>query len=131
MLFNYYSRLKNSSIEACSAGVFAQSYYEVPQKIKDYLKSKGIEPAPHTPKFVSKEDIEFSDMILVMESLHYEILTDKFPQFTDKIYLFNDYIFGKEKDVEDPISESGLKFIKAMDFLDSAIKTLIEKIEIK
>jgi len=128
MLLNHYSCLKNSGIEASSAGVFAQSYFEVPQKIKDYLKSKGIEPAPHTPKFVSREDIEFSDAVLVMENMHYEILTDNFPQFTDKIYLFNDYIFGKEKDVEDPISESGSKFIKSMDMLDKAIKTLLEKI---
>lgn len=124
-LFNYYAALKNLPSSADSAGVFAQSYYEVPQKIKDYLISKGVKELPHTPKFVSKENLENSDLVLVMENLHYEILADKYPQFLGKIYLFNDYVFGKEKDVEDPISQTGAKFIKAMDYLDEAIKIMI------
>ncbi|MDR2191440.1 MAG: hypothetical protein LBO62_00965 [Endomicrobium sp.] len=130
-LFNYYAPLNNVKASASSAGVFAQSYYAVPQKIKDYLQSKGVQAEPHKPRFVLRQDLEFSDLILAMETLHYEILTDKYSKFGDKIYLFNDYIFGKEKDVEDPISKSGSKFIKSMDFLDKAVKVLIEKIREK
>jgi protein-tyrosine-phosphatase len=128
VLFNHYASLNNIEATASSAGVFAKRYYEVPQKIKDYLNSKGVQSAPHTPKFVSRQDLELSDLILVMENMHYELLIDKYPQFSDKIRLFNDYIFNKEKDVEDPISKNGSKFVKSMEFLDGAVKVLIEKI---
>ncbi|MDR3112795.1 MAG: hypothetical protein LBU09_00280 [Endomicrobium sp.] len=123
-LFNHYASLNNLTASAVSAGIFAQSYYEVPQKIKNYLSSKGVKESRHVPKFISKENLENSDLILVMENSHYEILTEKYPHFTAKIYLFNDYIFGKEKDVNDPISQTGQKFIKSMDYLDDAIKIL-------
>jgi protein-tyrosine-phosphatase len=130
-LFNYYAVLKNAGANASSAGIFAQSRYEIPQKVKDYLESKGAKAAAHTPRLVSRRDLEFSDLILVMENSHYEILTDKFSQFTDKIYLFNDYVFGKENDISDPISKNGPRFIKAMDFLDNAVKVLLDKIKTK
>ena len=124
MLLKHYSGVNGVNPEIISRGIYAQNHFKVPQKIIVYLKSKNIEFDNHVSTLVSKEDIESSDTVLVMEHSHYDFLTNKYSQFSDKIHLLMDYVYNEDKEVEDPVGETGKSFIKHMDMLDKTIKTL-------
>jgi len=128
MLLKHYSGINAVNLEVISRGIYAQAHFKVPQKIIDYLKSKNIEFDNHVSTLVSKTDIESSDTVLVMEHSHYDFLTNKYSQFSDKIHLLMGYVYNKDEEVEDPISETGRSFIKHMDMLDKIIKTLSSKL---
>lgn len=119
-----------ADIEVCSRGTFVFPNLQIPQKIKNFLKSNNIEYIGHNPTLISKQDFETSDIILVMTNNQYEEITDKYSQYYDKIYLLSDYCYGKRKDIEDPIDKEGLLFSKIATNLKQTIKDLSEKLTI-
>lgn len=112
-----------------SRGLFADSSYTVPAKVTDFLKSCQIQPHAHASTQLQAEDLEQADYVFCMEQNQVDFLLDRYAQYTDKIYLLNDFAFGKETDVEDPISLSGRVFIKNAEKLAQAVKACAEKIK--
>ncbi len=111
-------------IEVFSRGIFAQSYFTVPAKIKLFLMQCGIEPKEHIPTFVSKQDMQEADLILAMTKEQTEYLRDNFAQFSDKIFLFMGYALGLDEDMKDPVGIEGGGFQK----IAAKIKSAVEKI---
>ncbi len=100
----------------------------VPSKIKDFLSKNNINFSGHTPTQYSKQDLSSSDLIFVMTQDQYDEITDRYAEFSDKIYLLGEFISNKTRDIDDPISLVGKAFEKSADNLKNLICSLYEKI---
>ena len=119
---------KGFAAEVFSRGIYADSALRVPGKIRDFLKEAGVPATPHTATLVSKADMDRADLILVMESRQLDSLKNMYSQHSDKMFLVNDYAFGKDQDIEDPIGLNGREFLKTAGALESAVKNIACKI---
>ena len=117
-----------NDIEVFSRGTLVFSNLRVPDKIKNFLKKNGIEYTSHTPTLISKQDLEDANMIFVMTMDQFEELTDKYSQFSDKIFLLMDYCYEKQQDIDDPIGKEGFSFNRAANKLKQAIEILADKV---
>ena len=129
ILNNLTAKDNNKEIIAISRGIYAQDFYAVPQKLWDFLKSKGIERIEHKSTLLTKEDLQNNDLILTMTDDQKEFILDKYAQFTDKVFLLQEYVYEKEEEVKDPISFSGSSFNKVMEQIYTAVKDLYKKIK--
>ncbi len=119
----------NTQVQAISRGIYAQDYYAVPDKIWDFLASKGIEKTDHKSTLLTKKDLENCDLILTMTDEQKEDILDRFAQFTDKVFMLQEYIYDKEESVKDPISFSGSSFNKVMEKVYTSVCDLYNKIK--
>jgi len=110
LLKDFCAKNNLKDITVISRGIMAQSYFTVPQKIKDFLSSQGVICSPHTPQLVGKEDIEESDLILAMTFAQTDVLHDKYPAHINKIHLFLEYTLNTAADMPDPIAQTGRGF---------------------
>ena len=63
-----------------------------------------------------------------MTEEQYDEITDKYAEYSDKIYLFADFVSNKTRDIEDPISLEGKKFIQAAENIKELTITAYKKI---
>lgn len=120
---------KLPSAEVFSRGLYADSSYTVPQKVLDFLQKQGILPTPHNSTQLQGEDLQKADFVFCMEQNQVDQLLDRYAQHTDKIYLLNDFAFGKETDVPDPVSLSGHTFEKNAQKLMQAVYACADKLK--
>ncbi len=99
-------------VEIFSRGLYADSSYKVPAKVIDALVKHHIPFTKHISTQLTTADLQTADLIFCMERAHEERLLDRYPQFTDKIWLLADFAFNKTEDMEDPISFEGRSFDK-------------------
>lgn len=118
-----------SDIMAISRGIYAQDYYRVPDKIWSFLASKGINKTAHNSTLLTKEDLQNCDLILTMTAEQKEYILDKFAQFTDKVFMLQEFVYEEEKDFKDPISFSDSNFNKVMEKIYQAVLDLYNKIK--
>jgi len=114
--------------EIFSRGTLVFSNIQVPQKIKNFLKKNDIEYTNHTPTLISKQDLETADMVFVMTKDMFDKLTDKYSQYSNKIFMLLDYCYGKQKDISDPIHKEGFLFNMAAKSLKQTVKVLADKL---
>lgn len=129
ILNNFATRDNNKEIVATSRGIYAQDFYDVPDKLWAFLKTKGIERTEHKSTLLSKEDLENCDLILTMTQDQKDFILDRYAQFTDKVFMLREYIYEKEEEVQDPISFNGSSFNKVMEQVYTAAKDLYNKIK--
>lgn len=115
--------------EIFSRGLYADTSYEVPEKVTSFLSSLGITPSPHRSTQLTEEDLSKADYIFCMEQAHLDRLLDRYAQYTSKLWLLNDFAFEKETDLQDPISLSGHAFIKQAVKLQKAVEATAQKIK--
>lgn len=129
ILNNLAAKDNNKEIIATSRGIYAQDFYAVPQKLWDFLKSKDIEKTEHKSTLLTKEDLQNNDLILTMTDDQKEFILDRYAQFTDKVFLLQEYVYEKEEEVKDPISFSGSSFNKVMEKVYQSVVDLYNKIK--
>lgn len=112
-----------------SRGLYANKEYAVPAKVSDFLHSLHINPMLHTSTQLTTDDLQQADYIFCMEKTHLEKLVDCYAQYSDKMWLLNDFSFSKETDLQDPISLNGKSFIKQAALLQKAVEAAVEKIK--
>ena len=100
------------SVEVFSRGFYANPAYEVPQKVRQALSARQIEFHGHISTQLTPADLAEADLIFCMESAHEERLLDRYPQYTDKIWLLTDFAFDKPHELPDPVSLEGRLFNK-------------------
>lgn len=116
-----------SDIEVISRGTYVLPHITVPQKIKDFLLKNNIGFTEHIPTQYAKQDLLSSDYIFVMTQDQYDEITDKYAEFSDKIYLLGEFISNKTRDIDDPISLVGKAFEKSADNIKKLIYLLYQK----
>lgn len=86
-----------------SRGLYADPTYVVPQKVIQALATHQINFTGHTSTPLTVDDLAQADLIFCMEKSHEERLLDRYPQFTDKIWLLTDFATHTSEDIADPI----------------------------
>jgi len=115
--------------EVFSRGLYANTSYQIPEKVTDFLSSLGIVPTEHHSTQLTPKDLAKADLIFCMEQDHLNRLLDRYAQYTDKLWLLNDFAFEEETDLEDPISLEGRAFLKQAVKLEKAVKAAVSKIQ--
>ena len=107
-------------------GTAAQPYCKMPRQITDFLTRQGVANLGHKPALAAEADIDWADLVLVMEGVHRDILADKFPQSMRKTHLLLDYC-GGSGDLRDPMGKSEKVFEEVLEQILEAIKRLTGK----
>ena len=117
-----------TDFEARSRGTAAQAYCKMPQQVGAFLERMGIADTAHTPALVREEDINWADLVLVMEHCHFEDLAERFPQSLRKMRLFLDHCTGGEgKELRDPMGKGDKTFDEVLTEIRGAIEQLVKK----
>ena len=128
ILKNLLEKNNRHDIEVISRGTYVLPHITVPSKIKDFLLKNNINFKEHIPTQYSKQDLLSSDFIFVMTQEQYDEITDRYAEYSDKIYLLGEFISNKTRDIDDPISLVGKAFEKAANNLKNLIYSLYEKL---
>ena len=95
-----------------SRGLYADPEFPVPGKVLKFLAANNLTPAPHRPTPLQASELQSADYVFCMEPQQRDFLADRYAQYSDKIWLVNEFAYGKETEVEDPISLHGSAFEK-------------------
>ncbi len=115
-------------VEVVSRGIFAQSYFEVPSKITNFLASKGIKQPSHTATLLSRQDMQSCSLVLTMTEGQKDFILDNYSEFSDKVFTLHEYTYGKDQSIKDPISLTGHSFEKVLEEIYKTVQDLSKKI---
>ncbi len=91
---------KDSHIEVRSAGIFAHNGSPASQGTVEALKGKDVE-LTHRSQPVTKELLQWADIVLTMTRQHKQNLILEFPKFEEIIFTLKEYVLdGHEGDWE-------------------------------
>lgn len=107
-----------AGFEARSRGTAVQTGLRMPAQVTTFLERAGITDTAHKPAQLAEEDIDWADLVLVMERVHAEILAEKFPQSMRKTRLLAD------GDLQDPMGKSTAAYEAALAKIQEAVKAL-------
>jgi len=106
-----------------SAGIAANAAYRIFGGLEEILKENGIPYEEHVSTAVSDDLLKEADVVLVMEQRHKDYMMDKFPSFSDRIFLLTEFA-GETGDIFDPLGRPK----SAYEMTFEKIKNLVEKI---
>ena len=119
------------SAEVFSRGIYAETEQTVPQSVVLFLAEQGIDWAGYKPRQLGEQDLAAADWVFCMEPGQVEKLTDRYAQYTDKIWLLNEFALDKETAVEDPVNLKGRAFTKVAKRLQEAVWACAKRLENK
>lgn len=122
---------ENLDIAVKSAGIAAIEGYSYSKHaetiIKDYLDEE------HKSQKISKELLDWADLILTMTSSHKQVIADQEPEYVDKIYTLKEFTLSEDIeevisfDIADPFGGD----LKTYQLAAKEIEELINKLLIK
>ncbi|OGR69926.1 MAG: hypothetical protein A2089_11270 [Elusimicrobia bacterium GWD2_63_28] len=119
-LLTHYGTAKG--FEARSRGTGVQPGFGLHKKIAALLKADGITALEHHGSLVMEPDVDWADLIIVMEEGHRDALADMFPQSMRKTQLLLE-----DKDLEDPMGKDEKVFKAVYEIIKAAVKKMVEK----
>ena len=111
-----------------SRGLYVTGPTAMPLAVRKYLISQGLQQAEHTPTQLAPQDMQAADWVFCMEPQQLEQLTDMYAQYTDKIWLLNEFVYGKETPVLDPLQFAEKECTKQMDILQHTLEQCARKL---
>jgi len=117
---------KRTDVEVLSAGVMFLAGFGATEATKQMCLAEGIDVSAHRSQRVTREMINGSDIILVMERSHEERILQISPGAKNRVFLLKEFAKIKDNnlDIGDPIGRS-LEFYKET---FGIIKTAVERI---
>ena len=119
---------KGLDLVSSSAGIFAEEGNPPAINAVDSLGALGIDIRDHRSQRVTAEVIDRSDLILTMTSSHKEMLVSNYPDKKYKIFMLNEYAFGKARDIQDPYGGNKQVYDRARDEIIEAIEKIYKHI---
>jgi protein-tyrosine phosphatase len=114
-----------------SAGTWAESGAGVVPSAKWINEHLGLDLQTHRARPVTREILGRQDLILVMESSHWEALRVEFPEIKQRIHLLPNVVNGMTYDVPDPGGPTpGDTFLNVARELSELINLGFEKIHV-
>ncbi|KAF0154300.1 MAG: protein-tyrosine phosphatase [Elusimicrobia bacterium] len=111
--------------EARSRGTAAQPYSAMTEAVAGFLAAEGVKNLAHKPALVRDEDIDWADLVVVMEEAHLEALAGHFPQSIRKTRKIMEFL-GGDGDLRDPMGGDGKLYAEVMGKIKRAVLALIE-----
>lgn len=110
-----------AAFTARSRGTGVQPGFGLHKKIAALLKADGVADLAHRGSLVTEPDIDWADLILVMEEGHRDALADQFPQSMRKTQL----LLG-DRDLEDPMGKDEKVFKQVYEAIKACVKKIVE-----
>ena len=127
-LKDFLSKAGRKDVEVISRGIYAQSYFEVPGKITNFLASKGITQPPHTATLLTAKDMQNCTLVLTMTEGQKDFILDNYAEFSDKVFTLHEYVYDKGESIKDPITLTGRSFEKVLEEIYKIVQDLVKKI---
>jgi tRNA threonylcarbamoyl adenosine modification protein (Sua5/YciO/YrdC/YwlC family) len=110
-------------VEVLSAGMMSGGFGAT-EETRELLKQEGIDVSGHRSQRVSKETMDRSDIILVMEKLQEERLLQLAPEIKNRLFLLKEFakINNNSMDICDPIG-------RPMEFYEQTFTVISEAVE--
>lgn len=110
--------------QARSRGLGVQPNFGLHKKMAALLKAEGVADLGHKASLVTEPDVDWADLILVMEEAQQDALGELFPQSLRKTELLLER-GGASGDLEDPMGKSDEKFKEVFGKIRDAVKKLV------
>jgi protein-tyrosine-phosphatase len=95
----------SQSLKVISAGLAAQENQRAPALVQQVMDARGLDISAHLSQIVTKELLEQSALVLVMEKRQQEILRIRYPDLASRIALLSE-MAGLSFDIADPNHDS-------------------------
>lgn len=120
-----------SNISVASAGLYAYPGNPSDSQMVDYLSKKGIAVDKFEAKQITKRDVDWADLLLVMEKDHKKTMEKMWPDAKGKIERLGKFAAHDPNvdDIIDPFGKSPYHYRLAQAQITSAIKSLVAKLE--
>ncbi|MBW1766802.1 MAG: hypothetical protein JRJ65_07085 [Deltaproteobacteria bacterium] len=118
------------NISVSSAGLLAYPGSPPDPKMVDYLSKTGIPTKQHKSRQITKEDMDWADLILVMEKDHVRMIEKSWPEINSKVELLGNLISESPSadDIIDPFGESLYHYRLAQSQITLAIRSLVKRV---
>jgi protein-tyrosine phosphatase len=128
LLSNEVGSLKDVSVS--SAGLHAFPGSPPDPMIVAYLQRKGIPAGEHSARQIRTDDIQWADLILVMEKDHAAELEETWPEARGKVKLLGSYISGvlEGDDILDAYGKSPYHYRLVQSQVTLAVKALVRSL---
>jgi protein-tyrosine-phosphatase len=117
-------------ISVASAGLYAFPGNSPDPKMVEYLEGVGIPLQDHSARRITREDVDWADLILVMEQDHATAIAGMWPEAREKVELLSRSISDGQgvDDIADPFGRSSYHYRLAQAQISIAIKALVERL---
>lgn len=118
------------NISVSSAGLYAYPGNAGDPKIIEYLSGMEIPVEDHESVPLTEKELEWADLILVMEKHHLETIISQWPESRNKIELLGTYIQGGPvvDDIADPYGRSSYHYRVVQSQISLAVEGIIRKL---
>src|SRR4030042_1484630 len=117
--------LKVEDVSVTSAGLYAFPGSPPDPQMTAYLSSMGVSFEPHEARQMSKQELDWADLVLVMERRHEADVEKLWPEAKLKGKLLGKYVAGGgEDDILDPFGNSPYHYRLAQSQITLAVKSL-------
>jgi len=101
-------RQGRADVEVISAGMIAMEGLGASEETREVLAQQGIDVLTHRSKRVTKELVDESDIILVMEKIHEERILQFAPEAKNRLFLLKEFakINDSNLNIADPIGRT-------------------------
>jgi len=114
-------------VSVASAGLNTFDINEPDRNMVAHLSKIGIPKVDHRPKQISKQDTDWANIILVMETDHAKKIMDLWPEAKSKLQVFGRFVSAGPSidDIIDPFGRSPYHYRLAQSQISLAIKNLV------
>jgi len=100
---------QRTDIQVSSAGIMALAGMGASQETREVLANEGIDASSHRAQRVTKELLDCSDIILVMESVHEEQILKISPEVKNRLFLLKEFAaLSGNRDIINNIKNPGI-----------------------
>ena len=130
LLKNEVERNNLDNVSVSSAGLRAYPGSPPDSKMVEYLSKTGIPVKQHKSRQITEEDMDWADLILVMEKDHVRMIEKSWPKIRGKVELLGKFITDGPgaDDIIDPFRASPYHYRLAQSQIILAIRSLVKKI---
>ena len=90
-LKNLLEKQKRTDVEVISAGIMILAGMGASSETREVLKNEGIDVSGHHSQRVTKEMVDRSDIILVMEAMHEDKILQFAPEVKNRLFLLKEF----------------------------------------
>lgn len=117
-------------VSVSSAGLYAYSGVPPDSEMVSYLSKIGVPVRDHESKKMTDDEVDWADLILVMEREQAKKVKESWPEASEKVELLGALLSptGYADDVIDPFRRTVYHYRLAQSQITLAIKALIERL---
>ncbi|MBU0502835.1 MAG: L-threonylcarbamoyladenylate synthase [Candidatus Omnitrophota bacterium] len=117
-------------VEVLSAGTMLFGGLGATLEVKELLAEEGMDVSKHISQKVTRDMLNKSDIILVMEHFHEERILQLDPQVKNRLFLLKEFAKAgaddNNMDISDPIGKPKEFYVRTMDTIKQAIERISE-----